>query len=76
VALETIGLSAAATQYNVFASLSNMPILYMALAEGSAYARYGASAMLYTEAGMAVLAVFIFVATTAAFSRRAQALAG
>ena len=76
VALETIGLSAAATQYNVFASLSNMPILYMGLAEGWAYARLGASAMLYTEALLAAAAVFVFGVASAATSRRAPALAG
>ncbi len=75
VALETIGLSAAATQYNVFASLSNMPILYMGLAEGWAYARLGASAMLYTEALLAAAAIFVFALASAATSRRAPALA-
>ena len=75
VALETIGLSAAATQYNVFASLSNMPILYMGLAEGWAYAGYGASAMLYTEAGLAAAAILVFSMAAAAASRRTPALA-
>jgi PAT family beta-lactamase induction signal transducer AmpG len=69
VALETIGLGSAATEYNVFASLSNMPILYMGLAEGWAYARFGSSAMLYTEAALAAVAIAVFAAASAATSR-------
>jgi MFS family permease len=75
VALETIGASAAATQYNVFASLSNMPILYMGLIEGWAYNRYGSSAMLYVEALFAAAAIALFASASAAASRRNPALA-
>jgi hypothetical protein len=35
VIVDAIGLGAAATKYNVFASLSNMPIAYMTLVAGS-----------------------------------------
>ena len=76
VALETIGLSAAATQYNVYASLSNMPILYMGLVEGWAYSQHGAAAMLYVEAAMAIVAILVFSSVSAATSRRRPALAG
>jgi PAT family beta-lactamase induction signal transducer AmpG len=75
VVLETIGLSAAATQYNVYASLSNMPILYMGLAEGWAYTRFGASAMLYLEAALAVVAIVVFASASSLTSRRKVALA-
>jgi MFS family permease len=75
VVLETIGASAAATQYSVYASLSNMPILYMGLAEGWAYTRFGASAMLYLEAAVAAVAVVVFASASALTSRRAPALA-
>jgi len=70
VALETIGLSAAATKYNVYASLSNMPILYMGLAEGWAYTQYGASAMLYVEAAIAAAAIAVFWGASVATSER------
>jgi len=69
VALETIGAKAAATEYNVFASLSNMPILYMGLAEGWAYTRFGASAMLYTEAALAAVAIVVFAGASAVTAR-------
>jgi MFS transporter, PAT family, beta-lactamase induction signal transducer AmpG len=75
VVLETIGAGAAATQYNVYASLSNMPILYMGLAEGWTYTRFGASAMLYLEAVVAAVAVVVFASASALTSRRAAALA-
>jgi MFS family permease len=75
VVLETIGASAAATQYNVYSSLSNMPILYMALVEGWTYQRFGASAMLYAEAGLAAVSIGLFAAASALTFRRNVALA-
>jgi len=75
VALETIGTSAAATQYNVFASLTNTPILYMGLAEGWAYTRFGPSGMLYVEAVLAAAAIAIFATASAVTSRRSPAVA-
>ena len=69
VALETIGLGSAATEYNVFASLSNMPILYMGLIEGWAYAHHGSSAMLYSEAALAAISIAVFAAAAAATAR-------
>jgi len=71
VTFETIGLTAAATQYNVFASLSNMPILYMGLIEGWAYTRGGGSVMLYVEAAAALAAIVIFAAASRLTARRA-----
>jgi MFS transporter, PAT family, beta-lactamase induction signal transducer AmpG len=62
VVLEAIGARAAATQYNVYASLSNIPISYMGMLEGWTYTNHGASAMLYLEAGMAALAIAVFAA--------------
>lgn len=61
VVLEAIGHGAAATKYNVFASLSNMPIAYMTLVEGWAHTRWGASAMLWTEAGICMAAIVFFM---------------
>ena len=58
--LEAIGTGAAATKYNVFASLSNAPIAYMTLILGWAYARWDASSMLITEAVFGVLGLLVF----------------
>jgi len=75
VVLETIGLKAAASQYNVYASLSNMPIMYMTVVEGWAYDRGGASAMLYTEAALAVVSIAIFIGVASFTARRHRAMA-
>ena len=62
IVLETIGQGAAATKYNVFASLSNMPIAYMIVVDGWAHGRFGAGGMLYVEAAIGVLAIGVFYA--------------
>ena len=62
VVLEAIGLGAAATKYNLFASLSNMPIAYMTVVEGWAHTRWGAGGMLNAEALIGVLAILVFIA--------------
>jgi len=64
--LEVIGGGAAATKYNVFASLSNIPIWYMTRVDGWAADRLGALKMLLVDAaaggiGIAILIV-VFVA--------------
>ena len=51
--LEAMGLGAAATKYNLFASLSNMPIAYMTSIDGWAHGKWGPAGMLYTEAVVA-----------------------
>ncbi|MDP2305912.1 MAG: MFS transporter [Pseudomonadota bacterium] len=58
--LETIGTGAAATKYNIYASLSNIPIGYMGLVLAWAIGRYGATGMLFMESavGLAGIAVF------------------
>jgi MFS transporter, PAT family, beta-lactamase induction signal transducer AmpG len=71
VVLETIGLGAAATKYNVYASLSNMPIAYMTLVDGWAHTRWGAAGLLNTEAAIGVLGIVVFVAVAMALPRRA-----
>lgn len=60
--LEVIGKGAAATKYNVFASLSNAPIYYMIYIDGWAHGRWGAFGMLTTEAIMALLGIVVFIA--------------
>src|SRR6185295_9332878 len=71
--LEAIGRGAAATKYNVYASLSNMPIYYMTNIDGWAHDHHGSNGMLFTEAGICVLGAAVFLAITSAlrFGRRA-----
>ena len=69
VVLEAIGLGAAATKYNLFASLSNMPIAYMTLVAGWAHTRWGAGGMLYTEAVIGTLAILLFIGVAMVMTR-------
>lgn len=62
VVLEAIGRGAAATKYNVYASLSNIPIYYMTNVDGWAHDRWGPAGMLLTEAGICVTAALFFTA--------------
>ena len=48
-ALEVIGLGAAATKYNVLASVSNFPIYWMTTFDGWVADRHGRTAMLVTD---------------------------
>ena len=66
VALEAMGLGAAATKYTLFASLSNMPIMLMTMIDGAAHTRWGAGGMLYTEAVIGVIGLVVFIVVTAA----------
>jgi MFS family permease len=71
VVLEVIGTGSAATKYNVFACLSNIPITYMTTVDGLAQTRWGSSGMLYVEAAAAVAAVLFFVMVARLTLRRA-----
>lgn len=66
VVLEAIGKGAAATKYNLLASISNMPIAYMTIVDGSSQEKWGSGGMLYTEAlcGVAAVVLFAIVAVT------------
>jgi len=66
VALEAVGWNAAATQYNAYASLANIPVLYMGLVDGWAYTRFGPSGMLYAEALIALAAIIVFFTASTA----------
>jgi len=59
--LEAIGKGAAATKYNVFASLSNVPIYYMIYIDEWAHGKWGAFGMLSAESFMALLGAIIFI---------------
>jgi len=68
--LEAMGLGAAATKYNVFASLSNMPIWYMTQIDGWAHTRFGPSGMLFTEACFGALGLLLFLSLMGLVRRR------
>jgi len=59
--LEAMGLGAAATKYNTFAALSNMPIYYMTEIDGKAHDRWGPAGMLFTEAALCLTGLVIFL---------------
>ena len=61
VVLDAIGNKSPATNFNLLASVSNVPIAYMTLIEGQAQSRWGSSGMLYTEAALAVTASLCFI---------------
>ena len=71
VVLEAIGLGAAATKYNLYASLSNMPIAYMTLIDGWAHTRFGGAGMLEAEAAIGVVGIVVFIAVARMLPRRA-----
>jgi MFS transporter, PAT family, beta-lactamase induction signal transducer AmpG len=60
VTLEAIGGGAAATKYNVFASLANIPTAYLAAIEGWARTHHGVNAFLYVDFGAPILGALIF----------------
>ena len=67
--LEAMGMGAAATKYNVFASLSNFPIMYMTQVDGWAHARSGSRGMLLTEAAFGMLGLVLFAGVVTAVRR-------
>ena len=71
--LEAMGLGAAATKYNVFASLSNTPIYYMTRIDGWAHTRWGPGGMLHTEAAFGLAGLVVFLGLLAALGRRSRA---
>ncbi|HTO89574.1 MAG TPA: MFS transporter [Candidatus Sulfotelmatobacter sp.] len=58
--LEAMGLGAAATKYNLYASLSNMPIYYMTNMDGWAHQRWGPAGMLHFEAACGIAGLVAF----------------
>ena len=68
--LEAIGKGAAATKYNVFASLSNAPIYYMIFIDEWAHVNWGPFGMLVTETIMAIIGTVIFISVFALVNKR------
>lgn len=60
VTLEAIGGGAAATKYNVFASLANIPTAYLAAVEGWARTHHGVNAFLYVDFAAPIVGALIF----------------
>jgi len=75
VVLEAIGPGSAATKYTLYATLSNFPIWWVGLLLGYAADTWGGPAMLFTEAGLGVLALAVFAVVSVALrSPRTQAV--
>jgi PAT family beta-lactamase induction signal transducer AmpG len=60
VTLEAIGAGAAATKYNVFACLANMPTAYMTAIEGWSRTHHGVNAFLYIDFAAPIVAALIY----------------
>jgi MFS family permease len=78
VVLEAIGKGAAATKYNILASIANFPIIYLTKIDGWAQTRWGSTGMLLTEAIVPVigtLVLILFALATRPFFRRSAAAA-
>jgi MFS family permease len=75
VVLEAIGRGAAATKYNLYASLSNAPLAYMTTIEGFTYGRWHANGLLLADSLSGLIAVGFFFAVAAATRVRVPALA-
>jgi len=63
-------MGAAATKYNVMASLSNTPIYVMTQVDGWAHTRWGPGGMLYAEAIGGLIGLAVYIAVTALVPRR------
>lgn len=62
--LNAMGQGSAATKYNLYASLSNFPIWWLGLLLAWVADNHGPTEMLWTEAGLGVLGVGVFVVAT------------
>jgi MFS transporter, PAT family, beta-lactamase induction signal transducer AmpG len=71
--LEAMGMGAAATKYNVFASLSNTPIYYMTRIDGWAHERWGPGGMLHAEAAFGMIGLVVFLGIIAIIRKRPAA---
>jgi MFS family permease len=71
VVLEAMGRTSGATKYNLLASLSNMPIMWMTVVDGHANDRWGSTGMLFTEAALACAGILVYFAVAGTTRRRA-----
>ncbi|HEY0245351.1 MAG TPA: MFS transporter [Mucilaginibacter sp.] len=70
VTLEAIGKGAAATKFEVYASISNAPIYIVTFIEGIVYTKWGANGLLNTEALLACASFALFFTLKAILNRR------
>ena len=73
--LDAIGAGNAATKYNFFASISNIPIGYMGLLLAAAETRWNAPGMLFAESACGLLGILVFSAAAAAWRQPVPVLA-
>lgn len=69
VVLEVIGRGAAATKFNLMASVANVPVTYMPIVDGALHDRHGTNAMFYGEAALSVAAAAVFALVAVGSSR-------
>ncbi|MBV8604350.1 MAG: hypothetical protein JO224_06650 [Pelomonas sp.] len=69
--LEAIGKRSAATNFNLTASLSNVPIAPITSFDGWVHDRFGTTAMRYGELALPALTIAAFALFVAATRRRA-----
>ena len=76
--LEAMGKGAAATKYNIYSGLSNIPIYIVTIIDGWADTHWGANGMLNTEALCALAAIILFLAfkAVANIRRTSPAISG
>ena len=72
--LEAIGKGAAATKYNVFASLSNAPIYYMIYIDEWAHGKWSAFGMLNIEAIIGLIGMMLFLTVFVSVNKLRPAL--
>ncbi|MCK6573474.1 MFS transporter [Myxococcota bacterium] len=69
VVLDAIGPGSAATKYTLYATLSNFPIWWVGLLLGYVADVKGADGMLYTEAGLGIGGIAVFLVAAAGLRR-------
>jgi cytochrome bd-type quinol oxidase subunit 1 len=70
IVLEAIGKKSAATNWNLMAALSNIPIAVMATFDGWVHDKYGTNAMLLGELVLPAIAIVGFTVLVVATRRR------
>jgi MFS transporter, PAT family, beta-lactamase induction signal transducer AmpG len=73
--LETIGVGAVATKYNIFASLANLAISYSTRLDGMAQTRWGANGMLVADGVLTFIGIAVLLAFAAALRPPRPAIA-
>lgn len=69
VVLEVIGRGAAATKFNLMASVANVPVAFMPVVDGVLHDRHGTNAMFHGEAALTVAAALLFAVIVLASGR-------